>query len=70
MGARFKPKQIVLSISPATYEQLESLARQKGMVISNYLQRLLAQHLLDLGLPVYYDMDMGNAEAEDAGQAQ
>ncbi len=67
-GAGFK--QITLSVSPYTYEQLRSLARQKDMLISNYLQRLLAQHLLDLGLPVCYDIDLGDSGTENAGQAR
>ena len=64
-GADFKQKKISLSVSLFTYEQLESLAKQKGIMMSDYIRRVLLQHLLDSGLPVCYEVD---PEKEDAGQ--
>lgn len=65
-----KQKKITLSVALVTYEQLENLAKQRDMMLSDYVRRLLIQHLIELGLPVYYDVNMEIKEVKGAGQEQ
>lgn len=69
-GSSFKRKKITLSVAFVTYKQLENLAKQRDVMVSDYVRKLVIQHLVDLGRPIYYDMDMEEKETEEAGQEQ
>ena len=68
-GPGFKQKKITLSVSFVTYQQIENLANERDLMVSDYIRKLVIQHLVDLGLPIYYDMDMEKRKAEEAMEA-
>ena len=68
-GPGFKQKKITLSVSFVTYQQIENLANERDLMVSEYIRKLVIQHLVDLGLPIYYDMDMEKRKAEEAMEA-
>ena len=57
-GPGFKQKKITLSVSLVTYQQIQELADQKNIIVSDYVRKLVIQHLVDLGLPIYYSSDI------------
>ena len=57
-GPGFKQKKITLSVSLVTYQQIQELADQKNIMVSDYVRKLVIQHLVDLGLPIYYSSDI------------
>lgn len=64
-----RQKKITLSVSLVTYQQIEKLAEQRGIMVSDYIRKLVIQHLIDLGLPIYFDVDTQQREAEKAENA-
>lgn len=64
-----RQKKITLSVSLVTYQQIEKLAEQRGIMVSDYIRKLVIQHLIDLGLPIYFDVDAQQREAEKAENA-
>lgn len=64
-----RQKKITLSVSLVTYQQIEKLAEQRGIMASDYIRKLVIQHLIDLGLPIYFDVDAQQREAEKAENA-
>ena len=68
-GPGFKQKKITLSVSLVTYRQIENLANERDLMVSDYIRKLVIQHLVDLGLPIYYDVDMEKRETEEAEEA-
>lgn len=66
-GPQLKQIKITLSVSLVTYQQIQKLADQQDIMVSDYVRKLIIQHLADLGLPIYYDITMWE-ETEEAGQ--
>ena len=68
-GPGFKQKKITLSVSLVTYQQIQELADKKNVMVSDYVRKLVIQHLVDLGLPIYYSGGIDvEKETWDAGQ--
>ncbi len=70
-GPAYKQKKVTVSISAVAHKQIEKLAKQKDIMVSDYVRKLIIQHLLELGLPVYYDIDeieRSWTEEKSAGQ--
>lgn len=70
-GPGFRQKKIILSVSLVTYQQIEKLAEQRGIMVSDYVRKLVIQHLTDLSLPIYFDVAAQQRETgktENAGQ--
>ena len=77
-GPRFRQQKVTIALSQVSFEQLEKLAAQKGILVPDYIRKMIIQHLVELGLPIYYDVgaeyneedkeEVDKAEETDAGQ--
>ena len=51
-GPQLKQIKITLPVSLVTYQQIQKLADQQDIMVSDYVRKLIIQHLMDLGLPI------------------